>query len=437
MRRRTRGRSVWAVALSVTVAIVLAACGGDGGGGSEGLSEDPVTLRFTWWGSDLRHQRTQEVIKQFQSEHPNITVKGEFKEWAGYWDSLATTVAANDAPDIIQMDELYLATYAERGALLDLKTSGQYLKTADFDPKALATGALDGKQYGLPTGLTVYSIIVNTDLLDKYKIPLPDDSTWTWDDYKAVGAEVSKASGGKVKGTGSWGFDTGALNIWARQAGASLYGPDGKVTIPPAVLTDFWTYLADLATSGVAPPPAETIEGVTAPLEEGAIPTGRAAFGTAWSSQLSSIAAVSKGAHLKLLKLPTKGQESAPSPYYKPSMFWSVSSRTKHPAEAALFLDYLANSDKAAGTLLVDRGVPANKQTRAVVSQKLTGADADSISYLDALKIGESPLPTPKGASDIEAILKRHTEAVLFGRSTPAQAADAFIKELQAEIDSA
>ena len=44
---------------------------------------------------------------------------------------------------------------------------------------------------------------------------------------------------------------------------------------------------------------------------------------------------------------------------------------------------------------------------------------------------------TPNGASDIEAILKRHTEEVLFERQTPQQAAAGFIKELQAEIDAA
>ena len=36
-----------------------------------------------------------------------------------------------------------------------------------------------------------------------------------------------------------------------------------------------------------------------------------------------------------------------------------------------------------------------------------------------------------------EAILKRHTENVLFGRATPADTATAFIKELQKEVDSA
>ena len=122
------------------------------------MSKDSVTLRFTWWGSDARHERTQQVIDLFQKEHPNITVKGEFKDWNGYWDSLATTVAANDAPDIIQMDELYLASYAERGALLDLGTASKYLPTGDFDTNALGTGQIGGKQYALPVGLSTYAV---------------------------------------------------------------------------------------------------------------------------------------------------------------------------------------------------------------------------------------------------------------------------------------
>jgi multiple sugar transport system substrate-binding protein len=434
--RAARRRSASVAVLSTLAVLLLAACSG-GSGGGQSLSEKPVTLRFTWWGSDDRDARTEQAIKLFEKAHPKITVKGEFKEWNGYWDSLATTVAANDAPDIIQMDELYLASYAERGALLDLDTAKKYLNTADFDAKALATGELEGKAYGLPTGLTAYSIVVNTDLLDKYKIALPDDSTWTWDDLKRVGAEVSKASGGKVRGIASWGFDTGGLNIWARQAGASLYDEKGNVAIPPAVLADFWTYLADLAKSGVAPPASVTDEQSSGALEQGGIPTRTAAFGTCWSSQLASLSAVTPGAHLKLLKLPTRAATATPSVYYKPSMFWSISSRSKHPAEAELFVNFLANSDQAATAFLTDRGVPANTRTRDVITAKLSGADADSARYLDALAVGGAPRPTPNGASNIEAILRRHTEDVLFGRATPQKAATSFISELQAEIDAA
>lgn len=277
-------RSALSLGLGLGAGAALAACGDDGGDASGEISGDPVTLRFTWWGSDARHKRTQQAIDMFTKANPAITVKGEFKEWNGYWDSLATTVAANDAPDVIQMDELYLSSYAERGALLDLGTAAKHLSTADFDASALDTGKVDGKLYALPTGLTTYTVVANTDLLAQYKVPVPDDATWTWDDLKSLGAQVSKASGGKVTGVQSWGFDSGAVNVWARQAGASLYDDKGNVAVPPAVLASFWQYLLDLAEQGIAPPPSVTVERAGAALDQSGTATNTSAFGTWWNT---------------------------------------------------------------------------------------------------------------------------------------------------------
>ncbi|CAM3827413.1 ABC transporter substrate-binding protein [Kibdelosporangium persicum] len=428
-------RAVWPVLLSLTATLMVACSSGSGADGE--LSTEPVTLRFTWWGADDRHKRTQQVIELFQKQHPNITVRGEFKEWNGYWDSLATTVAANDAPDIIQMDELYLASYAERGALLDLNEARKHLDTSGFDGKALATGAIDGKQYALPVGLAAYSVVVNTDLLAKYGVALPDDTKWTWEDLRKAGEQVSKAGGGTVWGIQSWGFnDAGGLHVWARQAGSALFDDQGKVVVPPKVLQDYWTYLLDIAKAGTAPPPPVTVEKASAGLNQSATATNTAAFAMWWNTQLTALTAAS-GAKLKLLRLPGEAQAKAPAAYYKPSMFWSVSSRTKHPAEAAAFVNFLANNEEAAKVLLTERGVPANEKTRAAITGQLKETDKAAADFLGTLPVSDPPRVTPNGASTIEAILKRHTENVLFGRATPEQTAAAFIKELQSEVDSA
>jgi multiple sugar transport system substrate-binding protein len=436
MRNGYTRRSVLSLGLGLGAGAALAACGDGGGDASGEISKDPVTLRFTWWGSDARHKRTQQVIDMFTKANPTITVKGEFKEWNGYWDSLATTVAANDAPDIIQMDELYLSSYAERGALLDLGTAGKHLSTADFEASALDTGKVGGKQYAIPTGLAAYSVVANTDLLAKYKVALPDDATWTWDDLKRLGAQVSRASGGAVTGVQSWGFDSGGVNIWARQAGASLYDEKGDVAIPPDVLASFWQYLLDLAKQGIAPKPSVTVERAGGALDQSGTATNTSAFGTWWNTQLPSLAEAS-GQNLTLLRQPGEAQAASPGAYFKPSMFWSVSARSKHPAEAALFVDFLANTADAGTVLLTDRGVPANTKVRTAITPKLTATDKAAAEYLSTLKTGPAPRVTPNGASGIEAILKRHTEEVLFERRTPQQAAESFIKELQAEIDAA
>src|SRR5690242_1424802 len=176
-------RVATALALATTL-LAASACGGDSGGpgGSSDDAGGKVTLRFTWWGSDTRTKLTQQVIDAYQKDHPNVTIKGEFGEWSGYWDKLATTVAANDAPDIIQMDEKYLREYADRGALLDLKKA-QGLDTGKFEPDTLSAGEFDGGLYGLNAGINSFAVVVNPAAFKAAGVAIPDDTTWTWDDF--------------------------------------------------------------------------------------------------------------------------------------------------------------------------------------------------------------------------------------------------------------
>src|SRR6478735_6113091 len=149
-----------AIGAVASLSLVLTACSGGSSGSAPKLGDKPVTIRATWWGADARAQLTDEVIKAFEKKYPNIKVKGQYKDWNGYWDALATTTAAKDSPDVVQMDELYLASYADRGALYDLGKAKKILSTSQFDDQALATGQIDGTQYALPVGVGVMSILV-------------------------------------------------------------------------------------------------------------------------------------------------------------------------------------------------------------------------------------------------------------------------------------
>ena len=40
-------------------------------------SGETVTLRFSWWGNDARHEKTLKVIEMFQEQHPNIVIEPE------------------------------------------------------------------------------------------------------------------------------------------------------------------------------------------------------------------------------------------------------------------------------------------------------------------------------------------------------------------------
>ena len=173
-----RGRVAAFVAVSTAIALSLTGCGSSdsssSGSGGAAASGEPVELRFAWWGSDSRHKTTQKVIDAYEAANPNVTINGEFAEFSGYWDKLATATAAGDAPDVIQMDEKYLRDYAGRGALLDLKTQSDVLSTADFDENALKSGEFDGGLYGLSTGVNAYSILADPEMFKAAGVDWPD-----------------------------------------------------------------------------------------------------------------------------------------------------------------------------------------------------------------------------------------------------------------------
>ena len=164
-----RIRKTGVVAAAAAVVMALSACGG---GSSPQNADGPVELRFSWWGGDKRAQLTQEAIAAFEAENPNIKIKPEFGDWSGYWDKLATQVAANDAPDIIQMDEKYITEYSSRGALLDLS---QYeIDTSKLDEAALNAGRNEDGLTGIAAGINAATILANPAVFEAAGVALPD-----------------------------------------------------------------------------------------------------------------------------------------------------------------------------------------------------------------------------------------------------------------------
>ncbi|NEE01856.1 ABC transporter substrate-binding protein [Phytoactinopolyspora halotolerans] len=417
-------------------AVLLAACGGSDDTSSPGEGED-VTLRFTWWGSDVRHQATQEMIDAFEAEHPNITIEPEFGEWSTYWDKLATQVAANDAPDIIQMDELYLREYAGRNALLDLSAE-EALDTSAYDEATLATGEFDGGLYGLSAGVNSLSIFANQSIFDEAGVELPDDETWTWEEYAELAAEITDNTPDGVYGSAAFGQNESLFTIWARQHGESLYS-ENDIAFSPETLASFFEPTLAMQETGAVPPASSTVEDFTIALDQNLLATNKVAMGFAWSNQLHAYTEAS-GEEMVLLRMPSQtGSSTENGAFYKSSMFWSVSSRTEHPEEAAMFLDFIVNSQEAGEILLAERAVPPNGAIREAITDQLSEADAQAVAYIEDIadEIGDAPAPPPVGAADTQQVFQRYASEILFERMSPQDGAEGFADELSSNLASA
>ena len=420
-----------AVALCVT-----AACGTSVGAADVPVvpAKGDVTIRLNWWGGDARIKATEKAVKGFEKEHPNIHVDTEYADWTGYWDKLAVQSAGGNAPDVMQMDELYLAFYGSMDALLDLNKTSKYLDLSTMDKSLKTMGQVEGKQVAAPAATSQYGVIVNNDLLDSLDLTLPDTDHWTWDEFGDFAKQVSDKSGGKI--IGAIAPDNGyGLQLWARQHGESLF-KGNTVAISPETLASFLQLPADWAKNGIEGSAERWSENTAATLNDTDFGKDKQAMMIAQATQITPYAEAAGTDNMTLVQLPqiTPGERTM---YLKPGMYWAISSGTQHPAEAAMLVDYLIN-DKNGGTILgTERGIPANNDIRKMLAKDAIGTDRTALDFVDEIQptLGQSPSITPNGASELDKTIVRYQQDVVFGKRKALDAAKAMIAELQESID--
>lgn len=435
MKRTFLRAGVGIVAASLALGLAGCGLGTAGDGASTELSDEPVTIRMYWWGGDARHQRTQEVIDLFEKKHPNITVEAEFSDWNGYWEKLATSTAGKNSPDVIQMDQLYLASYADRGALADLRDLD--ISTKGMEESVLGMGESDGGLYAVPISTSAMATFVNTDLLDQVGVPLPDNTdSWTWDEYEAWAQSVTQAAPQGVYG-GSLAQNEFMLQLFARQNGDELFA-DGDIAIDPETVEAFFQLALDSTKSGASAPASTWAETSGLALDQQPLSVGTVATTFATATQVSAYSQAS-GANLELVPIPTVKGGEKDADYFKAGMYWSVSSQSKHPAEAAALIDFFLNDPEAVKIIGTERGLPAISSTLDLIGDDLTPEESKAVAFSDSRLpfLGDAPAIVPNGASDVDAVIVRYMQDVLFERQTPADAAKGFIADITQSIASA
>lgn len=439
---RSPGRITRAVAVAGAAAVLVTACGddgtGDAGGGNPDTgdscdntpAEGDVSLTFSWWGSDDRHAATQEIIDAFMAENPTITIEPSFIDWDGYWDKLATETAGDNAPDIMTQEERYMTDYANRGRLLDLNAVEGTLDLGSIDQMALGGGELDGGLYGVATGVNTFSIVADPQAFADAGVELPDDTTWTWQDYIDISNEISANS--DYYGSQAFGDNEAGFKAFARQRGEELYNPDGTLGFSAQTLADWWQLSVDLIEGGGAPEASETEEIRAAGVEQSLLATNEGAMGWWWSNQLGVLTETS-GRDLVLLRQPGETEGARTGTYLKPAMYYSIASDTEYCYEAALFVDFMLNSPQAIEIMQVDRGVPANTQLREEIKPDLEAADAAAADFIAEVTptIVDAPPAPPNGAGETVDITTRLFQEVIFGNLEPMEAAEQFISEVE------
>ncbi|GAA1489783.1 ABC transporter substrate-binding protein [Brachybacterium sacelli] len=426
----TRRRTLTLFAAAGTLP-ALAACGPNASRDSGG-EEGDGTLRFSWWGNPERAETTRAAIDLFTRKNAEVEISGEPADISGYFDKLATSVAAGDEPDVITMGGAYPAEYAARDVLLDLGTVEDVLDLSEMDEVARSNGQVDGMQVAVTTGINAPGMIVNRAVLEAAGVELPDPETWTWEDFAEAATAVSDNSPEGTFGSGKV-FTHDSLDLWARQHGQILYTQDGTIGVDAETVQSFFEFSKLLVDSGASPDADQLVELADVGPERTLVGRGLAAFMLTWSSSLTTLSDAS-GADLEVVKVPGESLESGV--WLQSSQFYTISARTSAPETAATFVDFLVSDPEAAQLFLTDRGVPAIEAVRQAILPELTDPARREVEYISAL--GEMELkPTwigPAGSTAVEEITPRHQNAVLFGDATAQEAARAWHDDAVAAV---
>lgn len=395
-----------------------------------------TSMRFLWWGSKERSDRTFGAIKLYQGRHSDVSIEGESFGWDNYWTRLATQTAGGNAPNLIQMDYRYIFEYARRGTLLDFNPyMGKSLKIKDFGDDNINSGKVDGKLYGVNLGVNSSAAMVNTVAWKEAGVEAPANDA-TWDSFAEACAKLTKSTKrrdfyGSADGSGL----EPAFEGWLRQRGKGLYTEDGKIGFEAKDAADWFDYWAKLREmKACVPADIQALDQQT--IETSMISQGKAAISFAHSNQFVGYQAISKD-KLGMISYPVPAKDGKPGQYLKPSMLLSVSAQSQNKDAAVEFVNFMVEDPEAAKVLGVERGVPASEAIRKELTPTLDALGKEMVAYIQELtpKVGPLPPPPPNGAGENSFFLKKVSEEVAFGQLSTDDGGARFAEQAAANLN--
>ncbi|KGM45656.1 sugar ABC transporter substrate-binding protein [Neobacillus niacini] len=418
--------------ISVFLLVGVVGCSsGDSSKEASGDGKDEkVEIRFTWWGDTKRHELYNAIVDRFEEKYPNIKVKREFGGWPEYWEKLTTQIAGGNAPDVVSMHQFYVADYARRNALLELSdyVKENTINQGEFPESVVNSGKVDDKLYMIAQGVTMPGLVYNKKLFDELGVEYPKQG-WTYDDFTAKVKEL--------KSKGIWGvqdFSGGQLQpnfrYFARSNGQDLFTKEGKLGFKKETLVKWWTMWDELRKAEAIPDAATGTEYESAPLEQNLFVTGKTAIHQIPANQLYLYQQQFPDGELAMVTMPTvDGGEQGE---YIEGAYLSITQKSKHPKEAALFINFFVNEEKALELFKVEQGSPGSTKMADFVKPLLEPAQTKAVEFIQSAVKNASPAPySPAGVTELEAAFKDSASAISFGKMSVEEAADKFMKQAE------
>lgn len=415
----------------VATMLTLAACGSSNSeeaSSTAAAGDEKVTLTFSWWGGELRHNSTQEAVELYEELNPNVDIQVEYSSWDDYWKKLATKSASGDLPDVMQMDLQYISQYGLKNQLSDLSefaVKGGAIDTTYTDESLVEGSKIGDELFGFPISKNALSMLTNTSALADTGVTI-DYENWDFEDWKQVVSDVHEK-------TGKYGMvDVGDIAIlfsyYLRTEGESLYTYDDEgnpsLNYTDENFTAFFETMQGLVAEGAMPTP-EVVKNVKS-FDENPFALGESALMETWTNQYNLYNDATED-ELSLDLVYGANNENNPLSY-RQAMFYSIAETSEYKEEAADFIDWIVNSTEAADILGTERGISTNSQVVEHLSANMTEIEKETADYLTDIAdvVGDPEAVPPLGYTEINTLLNDMYSEVAYGEKDVKSFCDEF-----------
>lgn len=399
-----------------------------------------VTLRFSWWGGDARHEATLKAIELYESDHPNVTIEPEYSSYEGYYEKLVTQLSSENAPDFFQVDQGWVAElYARGDSFADMS---QFSDVIDFSTiqESLMNDycKVNDEIIVLPFGYNGTVFLYNKLLLANWCDENGELMIDSWDDFIQVGIKLHEKDQEAYMTTAlTDGYLRFILKPMLEQITNKIdIQDDFTLGFTKDQMTEAFTSFMKIFDNNISQPYDEAVIYTTMQNNpqwlSGKI-GGIFLFFSNIDTEIAGLDYEYGVAPMPMFDDATiSGQESCPS------LMVSINKNIDQAKQkaSAEFLDWFLNSEEASLILGTVRGVPGS--STALEALKSNNILSDLMSQ--AIDISNETISLKNGSyemnSTIKSVFVDNMEKVIYGVSTPEEASSDMTESLLNVLES-
>ncbi|MED4799957.1 extracellular solute-binding protein [Bacillus atrophaeus] len=315
-------------------------------------SDGKVTLKFFHrWPKEPERRYFEEVVKEFEKEHPDIHIQTEAILNDSYKDKIKVMLGTSSPPDVFfSWSDEFAAKFIRGNKALDL--SSYYKNDTEWSSQLVGTQikpfTYEEKEYGVPWQMDAKSFFYNKDIFEKLNLKPPS----TWEEL----IKVSK----KLKANGYTPISFGTKAPWTishyigtlNQRMVDEKTRERDYNAKTGEFTDEGYIKALEKLKELMPYFNEHVNSIDHEYARQQFKSGKSAMMYAETAEIKLVEPVNLG----LFSFPDiTGQKGSSNSLTGAPEGFMISSKTKHPKEAMEFLQFLT-SKKMGEKLVKDVG---------------------------------------------------------------------------------